>query len=232
MAAITVYEDLLTLFRRFGENASGTSTIIEVWRRTLGADDQIVLQTLALLRANLARAMDQIGASAVLDVEDKKVALTAIRQLDDVISPNQFHRRSDEVAKFVTGQKISMLVLLANSMMMEFPEDILAQDEIDRLAMEVDELTQLVRDSNNLNPVFKNRLLGPFGYVKWAVRNTKLAGVDAIYAAFGMPLLLLRREISKATDESDNELEPKRIIHRRMDELFLRIVDHVATSQN
>ena len=88
MAAITVYEELLTLFRRFGENATGTGTIIEVWRRTLGADDQIVLQTLALLRTSLARAMDQIGASKILDVEDKEIALTAVRQLDDVINPN------------------------------------------------------------------------------------------------------------------------------------------------
>lgn len=232
MARITVYEELLTLFRRFGENASGTSTIIEVWRRTLGADDQIVLQTLALLRATLARAMDQIGAAAVLDVEDKKIALTAIRELDDVISPNQFHRRSDEVAKYVTPQKISMLVLLANSMLMEFPEEVLAENEIEQLVSEVEDLSHFVRDSNNLSPIFKNRLLGPLGYIKWAVRNTNLVGVEAIYSAFGTPLLFLRREVSKASGDGGNELEPKKAIYQRMDDLFTHIVERIAISQN
>jgi hypothetical protein len=228
MAAVTVYEELLTLFRRFGENAGENSTVIEVWRKTLGADDQIVLQTLALLRATLARAMDQINASAILDLEDKKIALTAVRQLDDVINPNLFNRRADEAVKHLNSQKISMLVLLANSMMMEFPVERLVGGEIEPLTRAIDELGQAVRDSNNLTQAFKNQLLSQIGYIKWAVRNSEVVGIDALFSAFGPPLLFLRREVSKATTGSDDELEPKKLIYRQMELLFERIMDQVG----
>jgi hypothetical protein len=64
--------------------------------------------------------------------------------------------------------------------------------------------------------------------MEWAIRNAELVGVDAIYTAFGPPLLFLRQQASKKDNGENDDLEPKRAIYRRVDDLFQRIIDRVA----
>jgi hypothetical protein len=233
MASVTLYEELLALFRQFaeqGREAQAGATVIDVWRKTLNGDDTVILRTLALLRITLKRGADQIDCSPNIDREDKSIALDAIRALDDVINPDLYNTSFGNVADHVSPGKITMLMLLASSLQTEYPEPTLSADDVSRISGAIDELGGTVRASNYLDTVLKNRLLGHITYMNWAVRNINLTGAEAVYTAFGPPLLFLRQEINGRADGADESMEPKKQVYERMEELFQRIADGMSRS--
>ena len=120
-----------------------------------------------------------------------------------------------------------MLMLLASSLQAEYPEPTLSADDVSRISGAIDELGSTVRASNYLDTVLKNRLLGHITYMNWAVRNINLTGAEAVYTAFGPPLLFLRQEINGRADGADEAMEPKKLVYERMEELFQRIADRM-----
>jgi hypothetical protein len=232
MATVTLYEELLALFRRFaehGRNEPNDATVIDIWRKTLGAEDYIILRTLAQLRTTLKRAIDQISSSPILDIEDKELATSAMKALDDLINPNLFHKSYIDIADNVSQRKIVMLSLLSSALKPEFPEPTLAAEDAFKFAKEVGELGEIVRSSNNLSAALKNRLLDYIGYMISTVRNMEMTGVEALYAAFGPPLLFLRQEIAHKEENENDPIEPAKLIYRRMEELFEQIINKVKS---
>ncbi len=230
MATVSLYEELLALFRQFDKHGREAReiSVIEIWRKTLGAEDHIILSTLSLLRSALGRAVDQVNSSPNLDAEDKAVAISAMQPLDNLINPELLHKSFADVANHVAPTRINMLVLLANSLKPEFPESTLAADDVSRFGKEVDDLGETVRSSNHLDTVQKNRMLRHIDYINSSIRNIELTGIDALYTAFGPPLLFLRHEINNQREEGDETLEPKKVIFKRMEELFERIIERMG----
>ncbi|MBV9827374.1 MAG: hypothetical protein JO001_17170 [Alphaproteobacteria bacterium] len=232
MATISLYEELLGLFRRFAENggeAPENRPVIDIWRTVLGAEDQTVLRVLALVRSGLQRAREQINHSSILDAEDKSIAVEAMDQLDGLINPTLFHRSFADVAEHVSRPKLSMLVLLANSLQPEFPEPSITREDVEHFTAQVAKLREEARSSNHLDPVLKSRLAGHLDYIQWSIRSFELTGVEALYAAFGPALLFLRHEVSRARGSGDLATDPRNVIGKQLEDLFrhlMRKLDH------
>ncbi|HEX3860137.1 MAG TPA: hypothetical protein VHY35_00415 [Stellaceae bacterium] len=230
MATVSLYEELLALFRRFADQgAKETSdlTVLQLWRKTLGTEDYIILRTLAQLRIALKRATEQISDTRILDPEDKNAATLAMNALDGLINPDLLHKSYSEVAEHVSRAKIVMLRLLASSLKEDFPEATVAREDVVKFVGDVAEIEQVVRGFNNLDTLFKTRILGYIKDMNWCVSNMEITGVEAIYTTFGPPLLFLRKEFSQQTDD-DGFREPTKLVHQLIEDLFERIVNKIG----
>src|SRR6266481_5887267 len=114
MAKASLPGELLALCDRIVPEIPGAATqnpisVVQIWRRVLDNDTEILLRSLAGILSKVGRTHDQVINSKVLDERSKRDALELIAELKAFMQPEKFQRNVLEYKAIFGRERLIIL---------------------------------------------------------------------------------------------------------------------------